>query len=224
MHVLIIEDDPTIAGNIQKMLQIAQITSTISISGEQGMYRLETEKYDVVILDWMLPDMEGIEICKLIREKENKTPIIMLTAKSQLEDKIEGLSTGADDYLTKPFAMEELIARVKALVRRKSGETESPLITVADLIINTNNHEVKRGDQVITLAPREYSLLEYLALNKGKTIDRITLLHHVWGENIDPFSNTIDVHIRYLRKKIDDNFSKKLIVTVKNAGYVLWED
>lgn len=224
MHVLIIEDDPTIGGNVQKMLQSAQITSTISFSGEQGMYRLETEKYDVVILDWMLPDIEGIEICRLLREKQDKTPIIMLTAKSQLEDKVEGLSTGADDYLTKPFAMEELIARVKALVRRKSGETESPLITVADLIINTNNHEVKRGDHIITLAPREYSLLEYLALNKGKTIDRITLLHHVWGESIDPFSNTIDVHIRYLRKKIDDNFSKKLIVTVKNAGYVLWED
>lgn len=224
MHVLIIEDDSLIANNIQKMLQGVGITSTIASTGEDGIFQAETETYDVIILDWMLPGKQGNEVCKIIRKKDNKTPIIMLTAKSQLDDKIEGLDTGADDYLTKPFAMEELIARVKALIRRKSGKTVSPILTVLDLSINTNTHEVKRGDKIIPLAPREYSLLEYLVSNKGKAVDRDALLHHVWGEHIDPFSNTVDVHIRYLRKKMDDKFAKKLIKTVKNKGYAIWED
>lgn len=224
MHVLIIEDDNIIARNIQKMLKTVGITSTISLSGEDGIYQLEIETYDVIVLDWMLPGQQGIEVCKIIRKKDNKTPIIMLTAKSQLENKLEGLDTGADDYLTKPFAMEELIARVKALIRRKSGETLSPILTVSDLSINTNTHEVKRANKIILLAPREYVLLEYLVLNKGKTVSREALLHHVWGEDIDSFSNTVDVHIRYLRKKIDDKFKMKLIKTVKNTGYAIWED
>lgn len=224
MHVLIIEDDNVIARNIQKMLQRVSITSTVSLSGKEGMYQLEIETYDVIILDWMLPDRPGIEICRAIRKRNDKTPIIMLTAKSQLEDKIEGLNTGADDYLTKPFAMEELIARVKALIRRKSGETLSPILTVSDLSINTDTHEVKRAKKIISLSPREYTLLEYLVVHKGKAVGRDTLLHHVWGEDIDPFSNTVDVHIRYLRRKIDDKFKKKLIRTVKNAGYAIWED
>lgn len=224
MHVLIIEDDNIIARNIKKMLRGIGITSTISLSGEDGMYQLEIEKYDVIILDWMLPDKQGIEVCEVIRSKDNKTPIIMLTAKSQLEDKIEGLNTGADDYLAKPFAMEELIARVKALIRRKSGETRSPIIKVSDLSINTNTHVVKRGNKIIFLAPREYTLLEYLATHKGQAVGREALLHHVWGEDIDPFSNTVDVHIRYLREKIDENHKKKLIKTVKNTGYAIWED
>lgn len=224
MHVLIIEDDSIIARNIQKMLQRVGITSTIALTGEDGMFRLDVENYDVIILDWMLPGKQGNEVCKAIREKGNKTPIIILTAKSQLDDKVKGLDTGADDYLTKPFAMEELIARVKALVRRKSGATISPILTVSNLSINTNTHEVKRANKIISLAPREYTLLEYLVLNKGMAIGREALLHHVWGEDIDPFSNTVDVHIRYLRKKIDDKFTKKLIKTVKNKGYAIWED
>lgn len=224
MHVLIIEDDKAIATNIQRMLQTVGMTSTISSLGEHGIYQAEIESYDVIILDWMLPDMEGIDVCKTIRKKQDTTPVIILTAKSQLEDKVEGLAVGADDYLTKPFAMEELIARVKALIRRKSGETQSPIINIADLSINTNTHQVKRGELVIPLAPKEYCLLEYLALNQGKAVDRTTLLHHVWGESIDAFSNTVDVHVRYLRKKIDDPFPNKLLKTVKNAGYALWED
>lgn len=224
MHVLIIEDDSLIAHNIQKMLQRTGITSTISLNGEDGIFQSETETYDVIILDWMLPGKQGNEVCKIIRKKNIKTPIIMLTAKSQLDDKIEGLDTGADDYLTKPFSMEELIARVKALIRRKSGESVSPILAVSDLSINTNTHEVKRVNKIIFLAPREYTLLEYLVINKGKTVNRESLLHHVWGEDIDPFSNTVDVHIRYLRKKIDDKFKKKLIKTIKNTGYAIWED
>lgn len=224
MHVLIVEDDQIIAGNIQKMIKAVGNTSTIALSAEEGIYQTEVESFDVIILDWTLPDQEGIEVCKILRDKKNTTPIIMLTAKSQVENKIEGLSTGADDYLTKPFAMEELLARLKALVRRGMGPTLSPIIEIADLVINTNTHEVTRAGQPILLAPREYTLLEYLALHPGEAIERVKLLHHVWGEDIDPFSNTIDVHIRYLRKKIDDNSLKKLIKTVKNKGYLLCKD
>lgn len=224
MHVLIVEDDQIIAGNIQKMIKAAGDTSTVALSAEEGLYQTEVESFDVIILDWRLPDQEGIEVCKILRDKKNATPIIMLTAKSQVEDKIEGLTTGADDYLTKPFVMKELLARLKALVRRGAGVTPSPIIEIADLVINTNTHEVTRAGRPIILAPREYTLLEYLALHLGEAIERDKLLHHVWGEDIDPFSNTIDVHIRYLRKKIDDAFSKKLIKTVKNKGYLLCKD
>lgn len=224
MHVLIIEDDARIARNIKKMLESSDILATVAPDAEKGIYYSKSETYDVVILDWMLPDKEGIEVCRLIRSHNNTTPIIMLTAKSQLEDKIEGLSTGADDYLTKPFAMEELLARVNALIRRGGRESASPLIQIADLTINTNTREAERGGREIVLAPREYTLLEYMARNKGLAIERIALLHHVWGEDVDLFSNTVDVHIRYLRKKIDDGFSKKLIRTIKNKGYMLCED
>ncbi|MBI5123056.1 response regulator transcription factor, partial [Candidatus Roizmanbacteria bacterium] len=153
--------------------------------------------------------------------KKNTTPVIMLTAKSQLENKIEGLNVGADDYLTKPFEGKELLARIKALIRRQSGKTQSPLIKINRLEINTNTTAVKLNGNIISLAPKEYALLEYLAVNNGKVIDRMTLLHHVWGEDIDEFSNTVDVHIRYLRQKIDDDQVKKLIRTVKNKGYML---
>lgn len=224
MHILLIEDDIRIATNIMKMLAIAGFTATIARTAHDALLHAETESYDVIILDWMLPDIEGIAVCRMLREQQNMTPIIMLTAKSQLEDKVEGLLTGADDYLTKPFEMEELLARVKALIRRKSGKTLSPVIRVADLTVNANTHEVTRGGTIISLAPREYSLLEYLLLHIGEAIDRLALLHHVWGENTDPFSNTVDVHVRYLRKKIDDPFSKKLIKTVKGKGYMVCDD
>lgn len=224
MHILIVEDDATIANNLTKMFDASGITSTVSKSASDGLFMAETESYDAIILDWMLPDGEGITICKKLRETKNQSPIIMLTAKSQIEDKIEGLETGADDYLTKPFAFEELLARVKALVRRKIGKSPSPEIVISNLVINTNTNEVKRAGKTVTLAPREYALLEYLAMHKGKTVDRLTLLHHVWGEDIDQMSNTVDVHIRYLRQKIDEPFSQKLIMTVKNKGYLLCED
>ncbi|MFA6532976.1 MAG: response regulator transcription factor [Patescibacteria group bacterium] len=221
MHILLIEDDIRIAANIKKFLIKESFLVTHVDNGEDALFQAETETYDVIILDWMLPDKDGPTICKSIRLKQNTTPILMLTAKSQVEDTVEGLTSGADDYLTKPFSFEELLARIKALIRRKSGTTQSAIISVNDLVIDTNLNTVKRSNKIISLSPREYSLLEYLAVHKNKTIDRITLLHHVWGEDIDPLSNTIDVHIRYLRKKIDDNFKKKLIRTVKNKGYIL---
>lgn len=224
MHALIIEDDNRLAQSIQALLKKHHFASTIAETGEKGIYSLETESYDVIILDWMLPGLEGIEVCKSIRKKDNSIPIIMLTAKSQIEDKVEGLINGADDYLTKPFASEELIARINALIRRKTGSSFTSVVQILDLVVNTSTHVVVRNNTDILLAPREYALLEYLVINKNKAVDRIDLLHHVWGEDIDPFSNTVDVHIRYLRKKIDDPFHKKLIRTVKGKGYMICGD
>lgn len=222
MHILLVEDDFRIATNIKKFLVKEDFLVTHVENGEDALFQIESENYDVIILDWMLPDKNGTTICKAIRLKhKNTTPILMLTAKSQVEDKIKGLTSGADDYLTKPFSFEELLARIKALIRRKSGTTQPSLITIKDLIIDTNLNTVKRSNKVIPLAPKEYSLLEYLAVHKDQAINRIDLLHHVWGEDIDLMSNTVNVHIRYLRKKIDDDFKVKLIKTVKNKGYLL---
>lgn len=224
MHILIIEDDARLARNIQKLLERNNFTSTAVGTGEKGMLLAETESYDALILDRMLSDIEGMALCAKLRQRGNSTPVIMLTAKSQIEDKVEGLTTGADDYLTKPFRFEELLARLYALIRRGTGRTLSSIIQISDLEINTAKHEVSRRNAIIQLAPREYCLLEYLAIHKGEAVDRLKLLHHVWGEEIDPLSNTVDVHIRYLRRKIDDKFSKKLIKTVKGKGYMICED
>jgi len=224
MHILIVEDDKRITSNIEKILIAQGYQVTTSYNAEEGLYLAKEEKYDAVILDWMLPDESGIKLCEKLRTQHNPTPILMLTAKSQLEDKVEGLTSGADDYLTKPFAKEELLARIKALIRRSLKTEGSPLIEIADLKINTNTAQVTRAGKNINLAPREYDLLEYLAQHKNCIIDRMTLLHHVWGEDIDPFSNTVDVHIRYLRKKIDQGFVRSLIKTVKNKGYMICAD
>src|SRR3989338_4721467 len=224
MHILLVEDDKRISGNIKKMLEKANFLVTAADSGQDALFDAETQSYDVIILDWMLPDISGIEICTKLREAEVATPILMLTAKSQLEDKVEGFSQGVDDYLTKPFEMEELLMRVKALVRRKESGIKTTILKIADLTIDTNICKVKRADKEIKLAPKEYALLEYLMLNQGQTVDRMALLHHVWGEDIDLLTNTVDVHIRYLRAKIDEGHSQKLIKTIKNKGYLICLD
>lgn len=224
MRALIIEDDKKIADNIKKMVGSINIVADTANRGEDGLYQAETEDYDVIVLDWMLPDTNGINLCKTLRKKGNKTPVLFLTAKSQLEDKIEGLEIGADDYLTKPFAMEELLARIKALIRRKSDSLVSPIITIKNLTINTNTCEVHIKENSINLSPKEYAVLEYLAFNKNRVVGRMEILNHVWGDNIDLFSNTVDVHIRFLRKKIEAPFGLKLIKTIINKGYMLCDN
>lgn len=220
MKILIVEDDERIAANIRNYLKnTANFSSQIAPSSEEAEYLFSTQDWDGVILDWMLPDGDGLELLKLIRERNNNTPILMLTAKSQIEDKVAGLGLGADDYLTKPFALEELLVRIKNIIKRKTLSSSAPVIKVGDLKIDTNTREVYIGERMISLAPREYELLEYLALKNGTTLSRQDLLDHVWGESIDPFSNTVDVHIRYLRKKLKG--SKNLIKTVKGKGYIL---
>lgn len=221
MRLLIVEDDERIGKNIKKMLELEHYIVDLVHNAEDALYNAEIEEYDVIILDRMLPDKEGLEVCKTLKKNKNKSTILMLTAKTQLEDKLEGLDEGADDYLSKPFDMKELVSRVKALIRRKSGISQTPVIIIHDLKINTNLCEVERGGKLISLSPKEYSLLEYLARNPNKVIGRMEIMSHVWGEEIDELSNTVDVHIRYLRRKIDDRFNKKLIKTVKNRGYLL---
>lgn len=220
MRIIIVEDDTRIANNISSYLKSKSNYSTqIAPTFEEAEYLLSTEDYDGIILDWMLPDGDGLELLKLLRSRQITTPILLLTAKSQLEDKITGLEQGADDYLTKPFALEELLARIKTIIRRKDLSSAAPLIVVGDLNIDTNTRLVQLGGKQIDLAPREYELLEYLALKQGIALSRQDLLDHVWGEEVDPFSNTVDVHIRYLRKKLKGG--QHLLRTIKGKGYML---
>lgn len=220
MRILVIEDDARIGSNISEFLKgKANFFTQITPSFEEAEFLLSTESYDGIILDWMLPDGDGLELLKLLRSRQITTPILLLTAKSQVEDKVAGLEQGADDYLTKPFALEELLARIKTIIRRKELSSATPLISVGDLKIDTNTRIVQLGEKEIDLAPREYELLEYLALKSNTALSRQDLLDHVWGEEIDPFSNTVDVHIRYLRKKLKGG--KNLLKTVKGKGYML---
>lgn len=221
MHILIVEDDKDISENIAIMLSDAMYQTTIKHTLDEALASIEVNTYDVIILDWMLPDGKGIDIISMLRAKKDSTPILMLTAKSQIEDLLEGFEVGADDYLTKPFKKDELLARIKALIRRINKEEPSPTIVIGHIEINTNDCTVTSKGKLIDLSPKEYSLLEYLARNRGKVIDRMEILHHVWGEDIDPFSNTVDVHVSSLRKKIDKKLSQSIIRTVKQKGYIV---
>lgn len=222
MRILIIEDDTRIADNVRDMLTRATYAADVAYNGRTGLKMADDEDYDLIVLDWMLPDIDGTVVCRTLRRQGTITPILMLTAKTQVEDVIEGLDAGADDYLTKPFQMQELLARVRALLRRQGPATLEPQITVADLVIDTNTGSVTRAGRHISLSPKEYALLEYLGRHAGQTVGRLDLLTHVWDANTDVFSNTVDVHIRYLRQKIDSGATPPLIHTVKGKGYVLW--
>src|SRR3989344_7598288 len=203
MRVLIVEDEQRIASNISKYLNPKGFFTDTANEGNDAINMAEIQSYDIILIDRMLPDGDGLEICQKLRLLGITTPIIIITAKNLLEDKLEGLNCGADDYLTKPFDMEELLARIKAQIRRASVSKGSPILKVGPIGIDTNTCRVEKNGRVIDLAPKEYALLEYLALNKCKVISRITLLEHVWGDETDLLSNTVDVHIKYLRNKID---------------------
>ena len=181
-------------------------------------------EYDLVIIDRGLPDGDGVVLVRRLRGEDNAVLILLLTARGQAEDVVEGLNAGADDYLIKPFRFSELDARIRALLRRVTPSPVQPVIVLADLTIDTNSRTVRRRNTSIPLAPKEYALLEYLARNKGVAMERMNILEHVWNEHTDEFSQTVDVHIRYLRKKIDDTYKKKLIRTVKGKGYMRSEE
>jgi DNA-binding response OmpR family regulator len=223
MRILVIEDDEQIAENIHDMLENKTYAVDISPNAQDGLDRLENDPYDLVILDWMLPDKDGPEVCSIIRSRSMSLPILMLTAKTQAEDIITGLDSGADDYLTKPFVVGELVARVRALLRRSNPIVPDPIMNIDDLVIDTNTHNVQRAENYIPLSPKEYALLEFLGKNQGVCLSRLDILSHVWDENADELSNTVDVHIRYLRSKIDEGYKNKLIHTVKGKGYFLDE-
>lgn len=222
MRILVVEDDVKIAHFIQKGLQEESYNVDVTHHGDEAIYLAQVNQYDTILLDIMIPGTDGIAVCKILRDKDVSTPIIMLTARDALEDKIDGLDSGADDYLTKPFAFEELLARVRAQVRSKSQIPS--VITVADLSININRRDVSRGDTKISLTTKEYALLELLARNKNKILTETIIQDNLSDMTQDTMSNIISVYIYRLRNKIDKKFDKKLIHTVRGSGYILSDE
>lgn len=224
MKILIVEDEHKIANLIKQGLEQERFVADVSYDGISGFDLASEEQYDLIILDRLLPGMDGLTICKNLRKQENHTPILMLTAKSQLEDKVEGLNSGADDYLTKPFAFEELLARIKALGRRPKKSLEN-LLEVGDLTLDTNSYEVKRGNVLLNLSAKEFALLEYLLRNKNKILTKEQIIGHVWNYDTNILPNTVEVFIGYLRNKIDKPFKNKksLIKTIRGFGYKIGE-
>lgn len=221
MRILVVEDEEKIANFIKRGLKEEGYAVDIAYDGEQGQFLATTEAYDLVVLDLMVPKIDGLTLCRKLREEKNTVPLLMLTAKDSVRDKVAGLDSGADDYLTKPFAFEEFLARVRALLRK--GKPLETKLKVADLELDLLSHKVIRAGQTIELTAKEYTLLEYLMRNAGNVVTRTNLSEHVWDMNFDSFTNVIDVYINYLRNKIDQNFKKKLIHTIRGRGYVLKE-
>lgn len=220
MRILLVEDDSRIARFVSQGLREQSYAVDVTADGEDALYKAAVSDYDAVILDVMIPGRNGFEVCRELRASGSSVPVIMLTARDAVQDRVEGLDSGADDYLTKPFEVAELLARLRALLRR--GHVVYPaLIIVADLVIDMRAHVVKRGGRKIELTAKEYALLEYLARERGRVLTRADIAEHVWDENFDPFSNLIDVNINRLRRKIDDGFDVPLIHTRRGEGYVL---
>lgn len=225
MKILIVEDESKIARALRLGFEQERSVVELTDNGASALTLATAEKYDAIVLDRMLPGgMDGIEVCEKLRKLGNKTPIILLTAKGQIRDKVVGLNAGADDYMVKPFSFEELLARVRALLRRPQ-ETATNLLTVDDLTLDTINYEVKRAGKLIKLSQTEYSLLEYLMRNAGQVLSKTSIIGHVWDFDADVLDNTVEVYISYLRNKIDKPFpgSKPLIKTVRGFGYRLGE-
>lgn len=222
MRILIVEDEKKIAGFIERGLKEESFTVDVAYDGDNAIFLAEVNVYDAIVLDIMLPCKDGISICRELRSKKNDVPILMLSAKDELKDKVRGLDAGADDYLTKPFAFEEFLARLRALLRRKRQDKVITL-KMADLELNQRTHKLTRQGKEIILTSKEYNLLEYLMLNAGSVVTRTMISEHVWNEDFDSFTNVIDVHINYLRNKIDKDFKKKLIHTLRGTGYILKE-
>lgn len=220
MRILVIEDEHRIANTIKKGLEQEHFAVDVFYDGTDGHDMATTEEYDVIILDLMLPGMDGITICKNLRKDNNHTPILMLTAKGQTQNKVEGLDSGADDYLTKPFSFEELLARIHALSRRPKHMV-SMILKVSDLTLNTREFTVERAGSVIQLSSKEFALLEYLMRNQNKIVTKDQIIHHVWDYDADVLPNTVEVYIKNLRNKIDQPFhaDRHLIHTVRGFGY-----
>jgi len=220
MRILVVEDERKIAQFIKRGLKEEGYAVDCVSDGEEGHFLAATNDYDVIVLDLMLPKIDGLTLCRELRKNKISSPIIMLTAKDGVQDKVLGLDSGADDYLTKPFAFEELLARIRVVLRKK----EQPLITrlqVADLSLDLLTHKVMRCDKEIVLTNKEYALLKYFMQHQGGVVTRTMISEHVWDVHFDTDTNVIDVYINYLRRKIDDGFKKKLIHTIRGRGYTL---
>jgi DNA-binding response OmpR family regulator len=218
MKILVVEDDRKILSFVRKGLKEQGFTVDVSSDGDEAFLLATTQSYDVIVLDIMLPGRDGLSVLRGLRDRKNTVPVMLLTARTSLNERVEGLELGADDYLTKPFYMEELIARIHAVVRRNSGEQLS-LLQVGDLTVNLITREVKRGDVSIELPTREFGLLELLIRSPGRVFTRTELLEHVWGYDFDPETNVVDVYIWRVRSKIDDPENSSLIETVRGVGY-----
>ena len=222
MKFLLIEDEKKLALNIKEKLEQERYLVDWAADGISGLELALVEEYDLVVLDIMLPGMDGFSVLKSLRERKMTVPILLLTARGQVADKVKGLDLGADDYLTKPFAMAELLARIRVLLRRFANY-QSSILTIADLILNPVTHEVTRSNKSINLTPKEFAILEFLMYNKNRVLSRLTIAEHVWGDNFETMTNFVDVHIKNLRHKIDKGFAPRLIHTIRGIGYMLKE-
>jgi DNA-binding response OmpR family regulator len=218
MRVLVIEDEPRVARLVRRALEHDLHVVDVADDGAEGLALAQTGRFDALVLDILLPGMNGLEVCRRLRSNKVATPVLMLTARDAVEQRVQGLDAGADDYLTKPFAVAELQARVRALARRR-GDLEEEILRTSDLELNRGRHEVRRAGNVVELSKREFMLLEYLLRNKGRILTRQQILDHVWGYDYDPSTNLVDIYIHYLRKKVDNGGGQRLLRTVRGVGY-----
>jgi two-component system OmpR family response regulator len=222
MRILVIEDDPTVGQYVKRGLEEHRWAVDLTTDGEEGERRASSEAYDLIVLDMRLPGKSGLDVLQSLRAKGFERPVLVLTAQDAVDAKVSTLRAGADDYVTKPFAFEELLARVEALARRPRS-LASQIITVGDLVIDQTTREVRRAGELIELTPKEYTVLEYLARHQGRVMSRTLITEYAWGYHFDPGTNIVDVVINHLRKKIDAKHDRKLITTVRGVGYVLKE-
>nr|WP_319395196.1 response regulator transcription factor [uncultured Desulfobacter sp.] len=224
MRLLLVEDDEKIAGFVEKGLKSSGFAVDVARTGPEGLDMALGADFDTLIIDIMLPGMDGFALIEKLRAKGKNTPIIVLSARGRVGDRVKGLEAGADDYLTKPFSFSELLARVQALIRRAGNSTEPVSLSYGDLSVDIVKRQVKRGDDVIDLQPLEFSLLEYLVRNRERVVSKTMIMEHVWNYNFDPMTNVVEARICRLRDKIDKGYASKLIHTVRGAGYVLKAD
>jgi heavy metal response regulator len=223
MRILVIEDEKKVASFIKKGLEEEHYAVDTAHDGEMGLYMADVNEYDLIVLDLMIPKIDGLEVLKRIRSNKNNVPILVLTAKDTVEDIVKGLDSGCDDYLTKPFNFTVFLARIRALLRREKIEKE-PLLKVADLTLSPVTHKVTREGKEIELTSKEYALLEYFMRNPDRVLTRTMISEHVWDYHFDSLTNVIDVYVNYLRRKIDKDFELKLIHTIRGVGYTLSAD
>jgi two-component system OmpR family response regulator len=221
MRILLVEDDTKIASFISKGLKAAGYAIDHAADGEEGLHLALTEPYDAAIIDIMLPKLDGLSLIQEMRKKKIATPVIILSSRGSVDDRVKGLQTGGDDYLTKPFSFSELLARVQALIRRAGGISEPTRLVTGNLTMNLLNREVTREGKKLDLQPAEFALLEYLVRNAGRVVSKTMIMEHVWNYNFDPQTNVVEARVCRLRDKVDRDFEKKLIQTIRGVGYVL---